>query len=87
MTFIVLEYFSLQFFSNFITDCPNGRDEQFCADCTFEKDLCQWLDISIGPFAWNRDKAANIVQNNVGPSVDRTYRLKCHWFLLIFIYR
>ena len=59
-------------FSNFITDCSNGRDEQICANCDFEKDTCRWLDLSIGPYSWSRDKAANVVQNSIGPTVDRT---------------
>jgi bifunctional N-acetylglucosamine-1-phosphate-uridyltransferase/glucosamine-1-phosphate-acetyltransferase GlmU-like protein len=63
----------LYFSSNFIAECANGRDEQVCADCTFEQDTCQWLDVSVGPYAWMRDKAANVAQSHVGPVIDRTY--------------
>ena len=60
--------------SNFIPDCANGRDEQACADCTFEKDTCRWADVSNGAFIWQRDKAANVVQSHIGPVVDREFR-------------
>jgi hypothetical protein len=58
--------------SNFIAECANGRDEQNCADCTFEKDTCQWLDVSTGPFTWKRGQGVNVAPNNLGPAIDRT---------------
>ncbi len=59
--------------SDFITDCPNGRDEQMCADCTFEHGTCQWLDISIGAFAWKHDQAMNAGLIHSGPVIDRKF--------------
>lgn len=58
-------------FSDFITDCPNARDEQICADCTFEDDTCRWLDVSDGTFAWARDQGMNVVPVHAGPAIDR----------------
>ncbi len=57
-----------------MTDCANGRDEQICADCTFEQSTCQWLDVSIGPYAWKNDQAMNVAQYDSGPVVDRKFR-------------
>jgi hypothetical protein len=54
-------------------DCPNGRDEQICADCSFEQGTCQWLDVSIGPFAWRRDQGMNVAPLHSGPIVDRKF--------------
>jgi hypothetical protein len=60
-------------FSNFISDCANGRDEQACADCTFEEGTCQWIDISIGAFAWLRDQGMTAGPAFSGPVVDREF--------------
>jgi hypothetical protein len=57
-----------------MTDCANGRDEQVCGDCTFEQSICQWLDVSIGAFAWKNDQAMNVAQYDSGPVVDRKFR-------------
>ncbi|CAF1593620.1 unnamed protein product, partial [Adineta ricciae] len=57
---------------NFITDCANGRDEQECADCTFEQGTCRWLDISIGPYSWSRDQGNTVAPLHLGPVVDHT---------------
>ena len=65
-------------FSNFIAECPNGYDEQVCADCTFEQGLCQWLDTSSGPFAWKRDQGINAGPTHLGPAVDRKYFSCCY---------
>lgn len=55
-----------------MTDCRNGRDEQVCADCTFEQGYCQWEDVSFGPFSWLRGRGVDQMQTHVGPVVDRT---------------
>ncbi|KAA0719308.1 LDL-receptor class A domain-containing protein 1 Skeletal organic matrix MAM and [Triplophysa tibetana] len=44
---------------NYVLDCPLGEDEQTCGPCNFENDLCQWSDVSVGPYTWNRVKATN----------------------------
>lgn len=62
-------------YSNFIADCPNAHDEQICADCTFEQNTCQWLDVSNGTFAWARDQGVNVVSLHAGPAIDRTCSL------------
>jgi hypothetical protein len=54
---------------NFIKDCPNGMDEQVCADCNFENSTCQWIDKSDGSLKWRRNNASSS-QN--GPSLDHT---------------
>lgn len=39
--------------------------------CDFEADTCQWKDISVGQFVWQRDQNGTITANT-GPSVDHT---------------
>lgn len=58
-----------------MTDCPNARDEQVCADCTFEQGTCRWLDTSIGPFSWARDQAMIAGPIHSGPVDDRKFIL------------
>ena len=61
------------YYSNFIRDCANGRDEEQCADCTFEQDTCRWLDVSDGAFVWQRDQGMNAGPLHSGPVVDRKF--------------
>ncbi|RXN38350.1 MAM and LDL-receptor class A domain-containing 1-like protein [Labeo rohita] len=39
--------------------------------CNFETDTCEWRDISVGQFVWERDQNGTITANT-GPSVDHT---------------
>ncbi len=68
-------------YSDFIIDCANGRDEQICADCTFEQGTCQWLDVSGGPFAWKRDQGMTVAPLYSGPVVDRKFRYSSLFFV------
>ncbi|CAF0847412.1 unnamed protein product, partial [Rotaria sordida] len=68
---------------NFITDCSNGRDEQICADCTFEQDTCQWLDMSTGPFAWMRGQGMNVAPLHSGPVVDHTMHSSQGYYMYV----
>jgi hypothetical protein len=65
---------------NFIKDCPNGMDEQVCADCNFENSTCQWIDKSYGFLKWSRGQAGD---SHNGPLVDHTLgNLKGHYMYL-----
>lgn len=77
-------FYSFLSHSDFIADCPNARDEQICADCTFESDTCQWLDVSNGTFAWTRDQGINVVSLHAGPAIDRKYSLILPYLTRIF---
>lgn len=39
--------------------------------CNFETDSCEWTDISVGQFVWERDQNGTTTANT-GPSVDHT---------------
>lgn len=39
--------------------------------CDFETDTCEWKDISVGQFVWERDQNGTTTANT-GPSVDHT---------------
>ncbi|KAK1172073.1 MAM and LDL-receptor class A domain-containing protein 1 [Acipenser oxyrinchus oxyrinchus] len=59
---------------DFMIDCENGADEDFCGyDCTFEGDagLCGWGDESHGPYQWQRGKGTT-ADANTGPTTDHT---------------
>ena len=54
---------------NFIKDCPNGYDEQVCADCNFENSICEYVDVSDGDIQWSRTQGGAAIN---GPSADNT---------------
>ncbi|CAF4185562.1 unnamed protein product, partial [Rotaria sp. Silwood2] len=68
---------------NFITDCSNNRDEQVCADCTFEQGTCRWLDVSTGPFAWMRGQGMNAAPLHSGPVVDHTVHTSQGYYMYV----
>lgn len=39
--------------------------------CNFEMDSCEWKDVSVGQFSWQRDRNGT-ASANTGPSVDHT---------------
>lgn len=39
--------------------------------CNFETDSCEWKDVSVGQFSWQRDRNRT-ASANTGPSVDHT---------------
>lgn len=39
--------------------------------CHFEMDSCEWKDVSVGQFSWQRDRNGT-ASDNTGPSVDHT---------------
>ncbi|XP_018613321.1 MAM and LDL-receptor class A domain-containing protein 2 isoform X2 [Scleropages formosus] len=52
------------------------------ADCTFETDACGWKDVSIGQFAWQRDRNGTTT-DNTGPSVDHTTGTELGWYMAV----
>lgn len=39
--------------------------------CQFEMDTCEWKDVSVGQFSWQRGSNGT-ASDNTGPSVDHT---------------
>lgn len=39
--------------------------------CQFEMDSCEWKDVSVGQFSWQRGQNGTTL-DNTGPSVDHT---------------
>lgn len=39
--------------------------------CQFEMDSCEWKDVSVGQFSWQRGRNGT-ASDNTGPSVDHT---------------
>lgn len=52
--------------------------------CDFEADTCQWKDISVGQFVWQRDQNGTITANT-GPSVDHTTGTELGKNMMIYI--
>lgn len=52
------------------------------AGCDFDADTCQWKDISIGQFVWQRDQNGTITANT-GPSVDHTTGTELGWYMAV----
>ncbi|XP_078483553.1 MAM and LDL-receptor class A domain-containing protein 1 isoform X3 [Ciona intestinalis] len=58
---------------DFNIDCPvDGIDEINCEyDCTFDQDLCGWMEASSGSFRWSQGSGST-PDANTGPSGDHT---------------
>jgi len=68
---------------DFITDCPNGRDEKIYVDCTFEQGTCTWLDVSVGAFAWKHGQCMNVAPLHSGPIIDHTTQTSLGYYMYI----
>ncbi|KAI8780792.1 MAM and LDL-receptor class A domain-containing protein 2, partial [Biomphalaria glabrata] len=53
---------------DFHHDCNNNTDESHCGTCTFESDLCGFVDLSKGSFVWRQatDADATDVVDRIG---------------------
>ncbi|WAR02785.1 MLRP2-like protein [Mya arenaria] len=59
---------------DFVSQCPNGADEQYCGSCNFDSNMdgiCGNYDVSTGSFRWQRDNYGTPT-NNTGPTFDHT---------------
>ena len=56
---------------NFVNDCEDHSDEEYCGTCDFEKHWCGYEDDSDGSMDWQRLKAPSY--NSDGPKTDHTY--------------
>lgn len=54
---------------DFKRDCVDGSDETHCASCSFDQDMCGWIDMSLGMFAWYRSIHG---PNGEGPKSDKS---------------
>ncbi|KAK1787196.1 hypothetical protein P4O66_017048 [Electrophorus voltai] len=50
--------------------------------CQFETDSCDWEDVSVGQFAWQRGRNGTFTSNN-GPSVDHTTGTELGWYMAV----
>ncbi|XP_037401783.1 MAM and LDL-receptor class A domain-containing protein 1 isoform X2 [Pygocentrus nattereri] len=50
--------------------------------CQFETDSCAWKDVSVGQFAWQRDRNGTTTANT-GPSVDHTTGTELGWYMAV----
>ncbi|XP_056333186.1 MAM and LDL-receptor class A domain-containing protein 1 isoform X2 [Danio aesculapii] len=50
--------------------------------CDFETDSCEWTDISVGQFVWERDQNGTTTANT-GPSVDHTTGTELGWYMAV----
>ncbi|XP_067219288.1 MAM and LDL-receptor class A domain-containing protein 1 isoform X1 [Chanodichthys erythropterus] len=50
--------------------------------CDFETDTCEWKDISVGQFVWERDQNGTTTANT-GPSVDHTTGTELGWYMAV----
>lgn len=58
----------------FLQDCPNGEDEAYCGQCTFEDyntPYCQWANVNTDTFMWSIG-AGSTLTPNTGPDNDHT---------------
>ncbi|TRY97687.1 hypothetical protein DNTS_035487, partial [Danionella cerebrum] len=62
---------------DFLPDCPDESDEEFCASCDFEEHTCGWTDSSKDEFKWRR-KMANI---SAIPGLDHTTETPWGWVM------
>ncbi|KAK3546332.1 hypothetical protein QTP70_025671, partial [Hemibagrus guttatus] len=50
--------------------------------CNFERDCCEWKDVSVGQFSWQRDRNGT-ASANTGPSVDHTTGTELGWYMAV----
>ncbi|XP_025084894.1 MAM and LDL-receptor class A domain-containing protein 2-like isoform X1 [Pomacea canaliculata] len=65
---------------NFVKDCSDGSDEIQCGNCTFDADLCGYIDISQGSFSYLRTSNATSTKSLPIP-FDHSYN-KSNGYLL-----
>lgn len=53
-------------------DCPNNADEDYCGECSFEYNTCDWYDASAGAYYWRRISASDSSYFS-HPNVDHTF--------------
>lgn len=53
-------------------DCPNNADEDYCGECNFEYNTCDWYDASAGMYSWGRISASDS-SHYTHPNVDHTF--------------
>lgn len=64
-------------------DCSNNADESHCGTCTFETDLCGFVDLSKGSFMWKQatDADTDDLVDRIGP--DHTTKSTNGHFLYV----
>ncbi|XP_058250824.1 MAM and LDL-receptor class A domain-containing protein 1 [Hemibagrus wyckioides] len=50
--------------------------------CNFETDSCEWKDVSVGQFSWQRDRNGT-ASANTGPTVDHTTGTELGWYMAV----
>ncbi|MCJ8731789.1 hypothetical protein PDJAM_G00203590 [Pangasius djambal] len=50
--------------------------------CQFEMDSCEWKDVSVGQFSWQRGRNGT-ASDNTGPSVDHTTGTDLGWYMAV----
>ncbi|XP_053484115.1 MAM and LDL-receptor class A domain-containing protein 2 isoform X3 [Ictalurus furcatus] len=50
--------------------------------CQFEMDSCEWKDVSVGQFSWQRGRNGT-TSDNTGPSVDHTTGTELGWYMAV----
>ncbi|XP_034159304.2 MAM and LDL-receptor class A domain-containing protein 1 isoform X1 [Pangasianodon hypophthalmus] len=50
--------------------------------CQFEMDSCEWKDVSVGQFSWQRGRNGT-ASDNTGPSVDHTTGTELGWYMAV----
>uniref|UniRef100_A0AAY5KAR3 MAM domain-containing protein n=2 Tax=Esox lucius TaxID=8010 RepID=A0AAY5KAR3_ESOLU len=62
--------------------CPDNSTDRGFLGCSFENGTCEWEDISVGQFTWQRDRNGTATKNT-GPSVDHTLGTELGWYMLV----
>ncbi|XP_028974987.2 MAM and LDL-receptor class A domain-containing protein 1 isoform X2 [Esox lucius] len=62
--------------------CPDSSTDRGFLGCSFENGTCEWEDISVGQFTWQRDRNGTATKNT-GPSVDHTLGTELGWYMLV----
>ncbi|XP_031666604.1 MAM and LDL-receptor class A domain-containing protein 2 [Oncorhynchus kisutch] len=62
--------------------CPdNGTSGDFVG-CSFENGTCDWADVSVGQFTWQRGRNGTTTENT-GPSLDHTLGTELGWYMAV----
>ena len=67
---------------DFTAQCSDKSDEVKCGNCTFETDLCNWNDVSVGSYRWQRGRNSSLSASQ-GPPVDHTTRTARGYFMYV----